>query len=66
MDQSTEVKSFYLEPKDKKDIPEYFPGQYITVKIFIPILGYEQPRQYSLSSVFIPNHYRISVKKNRE
>jgi nitric oxide dioxygenase len=63
VDESTEVKSFYLEPKDKKDIPEYFPGQYITVKMFIPILGYEQPRQYSLSSVFIPNHYRISVKK---
>lgn len=63
VDESKEIKSFYLEPKDKKDIPPYFPGQYITVKIFIPSLGYEQPRQYSLSSVFIPNHYRISVKK---
>ncbi|MDP9955213.1 nitric oxide dioxygenase [Epilithonimonas hungarica] len=63
VDESKEIKSFYLEPKDKKDIPPYFPGQYITVKIFVPSLGYEQPRQYSLSSVFIPNYYRISVKK---
>ncbi|WP_160136451.1 NO-inducible flavohemoprotein [Chryseobacterium sp. c4a] len=63
IEESTEIKSFYLKPKDNKAIAEYLPGQFISVKIFIPSLGHEQPRQYSLSSAFSPDYYRISVKK---
>jgi nitric oxide dioxygenase len=65
VEESTEIKSFYLKPKDNKTIAEYLPGQFISVKMFIPSLGHEQPRQYSLSSAFSPDYYRISVKKEQ-
>lgn len=65
VEESTEIKSFYLKPKDNKAIAEYLPGQFISVKMFIPSLGHEQPRQYSLSSAFSPDYYRISVKKEQ-
>ncbi|HJS00838.1 MAG TPA: FAD-binding oxidoreductase, partial [Flavobacterium sp.] len=38
-------------------------GQYISVQVFVKELGLIQPRQYSLSSAFNPNYYRISVKR---
>lgn len=63
--ESEEIKSFYLQPEDKKDIAAYFPGQYLSIKTFIPELGYEQPRQYSLSSSSNNDYYRISVKKEK-
>lgn len=65
VEESTEIKSFYLKPKDNKVIADYLPGQFISVKMFIPSLGHEQPRQYSLSSAFSPDYYRISVKKEQ-
>ncbi|KFF15612.1 NO-inducible flavohemoprotein [Chryseobacterium sp. JM1] len=63
VEESSEVKSFYLKPKDQGSIADYLPGQYLSVKLFIPGLGHEQVRQYSLSSAFNPEYYRISVKK---
>ncbi|MBK1897677.1 NO-inducible flavohemoprotein [Chryseobacterium paridis] len=65
IEESSEIKSFYLTPKDSKPIADYLPGQYISVKTFVPLLGYEQPRQYSLSSAFNPKYYRISVKREK-
>jgi nitric oxide dioxygenase len=65
VEESNEIKSFYLRPKDYGTIADYLPGQFISVKTFIPELGYEQPRQYSLSSAFNPEYYRISVKKEK-
>jgi len=65
VDESDEIKSFYLQPEDGKDIADFFPGQYLSVKTFIPELGYEQPRQYSLSTSFNNEYYRISVKKEK-
>ncbi|ASK30330.1 nitric oxide dioxygenase [Chryseobacterium sp. T16E-39] len=62
VEESSEIKSFYLKPKDAQPIAGYLPGQYISVKTFIPELGHEQPRQYSLSSAFNSDYYRISVK----
>ncbi|HJS01054.1 MAG TPA: globin domain-containing protein, partial [Flavobacterium sp.] len=63
VDESDEIKSFYLYPTDGKAIAEYNSGQYISVQVFVKELGLIQPRQYSLSSAFNPNHYRISVKR---
>lgn len=63
IEESSEVKSFYLKPKDQGVIADYLPGQYLSVKLFVPGLGHEQIRQYSLSSAFNPKYYRISVKK---
>ncbi|MBS7232169.1 NO-inducible flavohemoprotein [Flavobacterium psychroterrae] len=62
-DESSEIKSFYLYPEDGKEITNFYPGQFISVHIFVPELGLLQPRQYSLSSAFNPEFYRISVKK---
>lgn len=61
--ESDEIISFYLEPMDKGKLPSYKPGQFISVKQFVPELGYEQPRQYSLSSAPNSQYFRVSVKK---
>jgi nitric oxide dioxygenase len=61
--ESTEIKSFYLYPEDGKEITDFHSGQFISVQVFIEQLGLLQPRQYSLSSSFNPEYYRISVKR---
>ncbi|MGG7034229.1 MAG: NO-inducible flavohemoprotein [Flavobacterium sp.] len=63
--ESDEIKSFYLTPEDKQDIADFRPGQYISVSMFIPELGHKQPRQYSLSDAFNNEYYRISVKQEK-
>lgn len=65
VEESSEIKSFYLKPKDNKAIADYLPGQFISIKTFVPVLRHEQPRQYSLSSAFNHDYYRISVKKEK-
>lgn len=63
VDESSEIKSFYLYPEDGKEITDFHSGQFISVQVFVEELGFLQPRQYSLSSAFNPEYYRISVKK---
>lgn len=61
--ESTEIKSFYLEPVDRKPLPKFIPGQYISIRLNVPRLGYIQARQYSLSDKTSSSCYRISVKR---
>lgn len=61
--ESTEIKSFYLERVDRKPLPKFTPGQYISIRLNVPRLGYIQARQYSLSDKPNSNCYRISVKR---
>ncbi|KAH8696429.1 globin-like protein [Talaromyces proteolyticus] len=61
--ESTEIKSFYLEPVDGKPLPKFTPGQYISIRLYVPRLNYTQDRQYSLSDKPNPRYYRISVKR---
>lgn len=61
--ESDEVISFFLEPLDSGQLPQFQPGQYISVRIFVPELGVYQPRQYTLSEIADGKHFRISVKK---
>lgn len=61
--ESDEITSFYLQPADGGQVPQYLPGQYISLRIMVPELGYMQPRQYSLSTLPGAGHLRISVKR---
>ncbi|MCA9047131.1 MAG: NO-inducible flavohemoprotein [Planctomycetaceae bacterium] len=56
------VTSFYLKPADDEPLPDYLPGQYITVNIDHPTTP-TSPRNYSLSDRPGTGYYRISVKR---
>ncbi|MCL4136968.1 UNVERIFIED_CONTAM: hypothetical protein GTU68_053545, partial [Idotea baltica] len=60
--ESDVVTSFYLRPADGKALPEFMPGQYITVYVDHPTTP-TSPRNYSLSDKPGNNYFRISVKK---
>ena len=57
------IVSFYLTPHDKKLLPNFRPGQYLTFQLDIP--GQDKPiiRCYSLSDRFHDKYYRVSIKK---
>ena len=57
------VASFYLAPHDKRQLPSFKPGQYITFQVNIP--GQSKPvvRCYSLSDSHRPGQYRVTIKK---
>lgn len=63
--ESEEITSFYLVPADGGAVPQHKPGQYITIRVMVPELGYYQPRQYSLSAAPGRDELRISVKRER-
>lgn len=62
--ESEEITSFYLKPEDKSEIPNFQPGQFLTIKLDIP--GQAKPviRTYSLSDYSDSNeYYRLSIKR---
>lgn len=61
--ESEEIISFHLTPSDKGALPSYKPGQFVSIRCFVPELGTYQPRQYSLSDVPNGKYFQISVKK---
>ncbi|MEH7110495.1 NO-inducible flavohemoprotein [Bacillus sp. JJ1764] len=61
--ESNVITSFYLKPKDDKEIADFIPGQYITVKMQMEGEQYTHLRQYSLSDRPGSDNYRISVKR---
>jgi nitric oxide dioxygenase len=63
--ESEEITSFYLYPADGGKVADFLPGQYISVRLFLPELNLFQPRQYSLSTYPNGSYYRISVKKEK-
>lgn len=63
--ESNEITSFYLHPADGGKVADFKPGQYISVRIYIPALDLYQPRQYSLSVAPNGEYYRISVKREQ-
>ncbi|GJN68069.1 hypothetical protein PLIIFM63780_001753 [Purpureocillium lilacinum] len=61
--ESDEIISFHLTPEDRDALPAYQPGQFVSVRCFVPELGSYQPRQYSLSDVPNGKYFQISVKR---
>lgn len=62
--ESEEITSFYLQPEDRGEIPNFQPGQFLTIKLDIP--GQPRPviRTYSLSDYAEPcDYYRLSIKR---
>lgn len=62
--ESEEITSFYLQPEDGGVIPNFQPGQFLTIKLNIP--GQARPviRTYSLSDYAEPcEFYRLSIKR---
>ncbi|MDO1450849.1 NO-inducible flavohemoprotein [Rhodocytophaga aerolata] len=61
--ESEEITSFYLYPADGGKVADFLPGQFVSVRLFLPELNLFQPRQYSISNAPNGEYYRISVKK---
>lgn len=59
VNETPEVKSFYLQPIDLEAVPSFKGGQYVGVKIRPDGQEYDQIRQYSLSQ---KGSFRITVK----
>lgn len=60
--ESDVITSFYLRPADGRPLPDFLPGQYITVRAQHPTTP-TSPRNYSLSDRPGVGHFRISVKR---
>jgi ferredoxin-NADP reductase len=57
------ICSFYLQPHDRKPLPPFEPGQYLTFNLHIPNEPKPLVRCYSLSeSPNHPDYYRVSIK----
>ena len=63
--ESDVTSSFHLEPIDGVALPDYLPGQYVSVRVRAHGFDHPQIRQYSLSSVSDGSSYRISVKREQ-
>ncbi|KAI1139085.1 globin-like protein [Hypoxylon sp. FL0543] len=67
--EADDITSFYLEPLDGVvPLPKFLPGQYVSLQIPVPKLGYKQSRQYSLSQAPLDGGktYRVSVKREHD
>ncbi|MFI4986163.1 MAG: 2Fe-2S iron-sulfur cluster-binding protein [Alphaproteobacteria bacterium] len=62
--EADEICSFYLVPHDRKPIPAFRPGQYLTFQLRIPGQGRPVTRCYSLSdSPAQRDYYRVTIKR---
>jgi nitric oxide dioxygenase len=61
--ESADMTSFLLVPEDGRRLPDFRPGQYLTVKARPPGYPHEQIRQYSLTHAPNGQFYRIAVRR---
>ncbi|MEP6820789.1 MAG: 2Fe-2S iron-sulfur cluster-binding protein [Chthoniobacterales bacterium] len=57
------ICSFHLTPHDRKSLPDFFPGQYLTFQLDIPGQAKPVVRCYSLSDSARPDAYRVTIKR---
>ncbi len=58
-----DVFSFYLSAHDRKPLPSFKPGQYITFNVNIPGMSKSLVRCYSLSDAPRADYYRVTIKR---
>src|SRR5699024_22542 len=63
--ETSDVVSFCLKPKDGQPIPSYKAGQYLTIKAKVDGESHTHMRQYSLSGPSGKDYYKISVKREK-
>jgi nitric oxide dioxygenase len=63
--EAEDIWSLYLVPVDGKALPGFLPGQYVSVQVHVPTLGYLQSRQYAISDAPRQDCYRITVKRDQ-
>ncbi|WP_088105810.1 NO-inducible flavohemoprotein [Halalkalibacter urbisdiaboli] len=61
--ESDVITSFYLEPADQGELPDFHAGQYVSVKCKRHGDPFVHLRQYSLSALPNQKEFRISVKR---
>ena len=61
--ETSDATSFYLAPHDKKPLPPFKPGQYLTFELDIPNQKKKTIRCYSLSDAILPDYYRVTIKR---
>lgn len=61
--ETEDVCSFYLTPHDRKPLPGFKPGQFLTFRMKLPEMEKAVTRCYSISSGPNSEYYRISVKR---
>lgn len=61
--EAKDTRSFYLEPHDRRPLPSFMPGQYLTFRLNVP--GQQKPimRCYSLSDSPRPDYFRVTIKR---
>ncbi|WJY27133.1 MULTISPECIES: NO-inducible flavohemoprotein [Sporosarcina] len=64
--ESEVITSFYFKPVDGGKVPQYKPGQFISIKLDIPGEKNTLIRQYSLSQAPNGETFRISVKREAD
>lgn len=62
-DATGDVYSLYLYPHDGKPVPDYLPGQYLTLRLDVPGNDRAVVRCYSISDGFRGDHYRLTIKR---
>src|SRR3954451_17369749 len=64
IEEAPDVVSLVLEPADGGGLPEFRPGQYVSVFVDVPA-GDRQPRQYTVSSTASGTRLQITVRRVR-
>lgn len=63
-DEAEETISLVVEPADGGPVPDFHPGQYVSVAVDLPGVGI-QPRQYSLSQGPGRGSLRLTIRRQR-
>lgn len=62
-DESSVIRSFYLEPADGGALDPALAGQHLPIRLTLPEGGEPIIRTYTISCAPVTGHYRISVRK---